>query len=109
MNKENIEPEIKTLEDLINEGLVPKVETERLSNTIVLIFPNKSTATKYVKEVFLPNIEARELIMMWSCLTGPISSNGLAKIMGIIPDDEEKWLLLQKDDFEKIIKPAMSD
>lgn len=104
-------PEVKTSKELINAGLVGQREAEEMprywEETVALIFPNKLSAVDYIRNVLLPKIGREKLLSIWHCLTGPSDYDTLKKAMGIIPDNNEKWLLFKKEDFDLIIKTAM--
>jgi len=107
-------PVIKTAEELIEEGLViPREEGAMFhrywEGTVALIFPDKMAAVKYIVEILLPQIGREKLKSIWSCLTGPAEEfeSSLSKMLGVMPDKGEKWLLFKEEDFKNLIKPAM--
>ena len=115
-----MEIKVKEVEELVREGLVSNKDLhtfpDQFVGTVAIIFPGKSQAIDYCRSVLLPKVGASVLTSLWSCLTEPARvesvekgnyGDGLAQMLGIKPDEGEKWLLFKKEDFEKYIKPVM--
>lgn len=111
---------VKEVEELVREGLVSDQDLhtfpDQFVGTVAIIFPDKAKAIDYCRTVLLPKIGSDILSSIWSCLTEPATieslekgnyGDSLARMIGVKPDEGEKWLLFKKEDFEKHIKPAM--
>ena len=91
--------EIKTLEELIDEGAdcnpLPQLPmTENIASVTAVIFSNFLDLSRFVKEIVAPKLNP-ELTLTWNALLNLGKKRGVA-------------LLLRKTTFERHIRPLLS-